>query len=230
METKIQKSYLAGRKYGLFIGRLEGFAIAIVIMAILSIIFIPKVCAQGTGFYPRIAISQGLDVFNATRGGKTLTNGERRNPASLDYRGRILFQHSNWLEFGFGTELFPTIDYYSLFLDAGVPFATNYGDWGRFVVIPSAEAEIVWRPLPEEQLPENYVEEESLNYSFNLRLRWDEPFGAPIFFELEPKLRMRNDITQIWGPNALPNGFFDALWEGRSLYFNVGVYLQRNID
>lgn len=168
----------------------------------------------------RIGISQGADVFNLFRGGKTLGDGTQRNPEALDYRGRVFITDAHY-EFGFYVEYFPKIDFTSIGMDLAYPihFMNLIGSSDLNVNI-GMEAALVFRDL---EVPFK-TNKETFNYSYNTRLRLTDLFRTPLFVELLANLTYREDIIYFWGREALPNGYFPALWEGRSLYFSVGFH------
>lgn len=178
----------------------------------------------------RIAFYHGFDLFNSVRGGKVLGDGDRRNSPSLNYRGGAILQY-HWWEAEASAEIFPTIGYYGLSLSFGVP-ATIPNIFGRHTdlqIVPATGVQLVIRDKDKlGDLPETSTIGESFVPEFNLKVRLDQLFGLPVYLEFDNSLKFRTDITSIWGREALPNGFFPALWEGRAFYVKVGYYIVLN--
>lgn len=184
--------------------------------------------AQGPKPDRRFSIYGGFDIANATRGGKTLGSGEQRNSAALDYRGGLVWRY-HFYEFGFNAEIFPTIGYYGFGLNVGVPLELGYvfRRHTRLQLIPTVGGQLVVRDKDKLNLSENstVTVEEYFNPEFALNVRFDRPFDLPGYIGFRNNLRFRGDVVDIWGRDALDSGFFPALWEGRSLYLELGVYL-----
>lgn len=182
-----------------------------------------------------VGTTAGVDVFNAIRGGKILGDGSQRNDKAIDYRGRFFFGTKH-IEIGLFSEIFPTIDFYSHGLDVNTPsmkLATVDFDLSKKIRINfdtkisfGLELANVQRPGVDDHSSETFdpFNWPFLNWGANTRIRFDNVKQTNFFIELQFNVTHRNDISEIWGRDALPSGTIPALWDGRSFYFNVGYY------
>lgn len=180
----------------------------------------------------RIDFYAGLDVVNAIVGGKILGTGERRNNQAIDFKGGWDLSY-DWWKFGTFIEYFPTIDYFGLGLQFGVPIYRQQDIFGwetDLVVTPSLEGQLVWRDgLPKESYSEYVVIGESFNWALSLEIQFDQIFkNSPLYIEFQATLTKRNDKYNIWGRDVDPAGLLNGLWENRALYVSVGYEIFRS--
>ena len=160
---------------------------------------------------PRGGITQGLDFFNALRGGKTLSDGTQRNGRAIDYRGRAYLNFYKGIEGGIYVEIFPEIGYWSHGIDLG--YQINVGS---FQIVPSVELQNIQR---NEKF--DFGQWQYIGLGANTRVR--KFFGSsPFFIEGQFNVIYRSDIIDLWGRDALPSGTLPALWESRSFYMSIG--------
>lgn len=160
----------------------------------------------------RIGFTQGFDLPNLIRGGKTLKDGTQRNDVAIDYRGRAFINFERRIEFGIYVEVFPAIDYYS----HGIDISYNI-EIGKFSILPGLELQNVTRG------DFDIASWPYLNWGANTRVRY--AFAKRWFVEAQLNLQYRSDIIELWGRDALSSGTIPALWDSRSFYTSIGFII-----
>lgn len=173
----------------------------------------------------KLRLTEGFDIANAFVGGKKLSDGTRRNPRALGYRGRLSLQ-DNRIEAGLTIERFKAIEYKSIGIDLNV--VNTFEDlikiqnkwlWfdANLEIVYGVEALLVDRRV---NVPMRSDEITHFNYALNLRFRVDEIADTGFFIELALRLNRRNDIYYYWSGSE--GDFFSELWEHRDAFFSVG--------
>lgn len=209
----------------------------IFLLSAIMLLFVATVNAQ-IGQQPdredRISMFDGFDVWNGFVGGKVLPNGKRRNPASLDFKGGARLNVNYW-EFSAGAEIFPTIDYYAIFLGlhkevATIPLTSGRNYDSNLAMLMGFEINMVerrgldysttrWAGIDEDRHPTFY------NPTLSTILRWDRPFNFPGYIDGQGTLTFRYDIKDNWGRDAMPSGTLPAMWDQRAFYLSFGFYI-----
>lgn len=177
----------------------------------------------------RISNTLGFDPKNAIWGGKKDSNGERRNPAGLAFKGGANLNVDYW-EFGLHLNTFQHINYYAIGLSfhreiMTVGLTNNDADSrSTLAVLMGAESQIAARyGLNLEGTRYAGVKEEHnaeyFNYSISTIIRWDRPFELPGYLEAQGTYTHRSDIKDLWGDNS-DYGLFD----NEGLYIKIGIY------
>ena len=205
--------------------------LAVIAMMLISLSTVAQIGAQYDR-EDRISNTLGLDPANLLVGGKQLPNGERRNPAGLNFKGGFNVNSSYW-EFGAHLEIFGHIDYKAIGLSFHREFATfnldtrirNNGSTLAFLI--GGEAQIVSRhglQVDSEYGQYSADNLEYFNYSLSGIVRWDRMFGSPIYSQAQGTFMHRSDITDIYGENSSYSA-----WDNFSGYISIGFYFEEII-
>lgn len=175
----------------------------------------------------RLSNTLGLDPGNAIVGGKKLPNGNRRNPAGLNFKGGFNVNSSYW-EFGAHLQIFAHIEYRAIGLSFHREFATINldnrinSDGSTLALLVGAESQIVSRNglvVNSEYGQYSADNLEYFNYALSGIARWDRVLGSPIYIQYQGLFMHRADIKDIYGDNS-----DYRIWENFSGYISVGFY------
>lgn len=180
----------------------------------------------------RLSNTLGFDPANAFVGGKMLPNGERRNPAGLNFKGGFNVNSSYW-EFGTHIQVFGHIDYKAIGLSFHREFATISldnrinSDGSTLALLVGAESQIVSRNGLEVASEYGQYSADNLeyfNYSLSGIARWDRMLGLPIYVQAQGLFMHRSDIKDIYGENS-----DYGIWDNFSGYISIGFYFDEII-
>tara|TARA_R110000803_G_scaffold78075_3_gene143123 strand:- start:5601 stop:6263 length:663 start_codon:yes stop_codon:yes gene_type:complete len=186
----------------------------------------------------RFSNTLGLDPKNAIWGGKKDSQGNRRNPPGLVFKGGAAINMDYWEPKAF-INIFQHIHYYGIGLSLHREILTVPLTYGRgntqstLAVLMGVEVQFVARygldhegtvfqGLYEKDTSYN---PEFLNPAISTKIRWDRPFEWPGYIEGEGTYTQRYDIKKYWGPES------DwQMFKNPGFYLTIGFYFTEIIE